>query len=398
LKPTQQNRELLQQFGGSVRFIWNKMLELNQNTYKQTQKFVFSNDMITSLPQLKQQYPWLANTPSPALQQKCMDLDKALKSKFKSKFGFPKFKNKHQLSDSFRIPQINGHIQITNKQIKIPKIGWVKWKKHRPLQGKLKNITVKQEGKDWYCICLCEVPDTKPITNVHIDDIIGVDLGIKTFAVTSDGEMIEKKPLYKQAENKLKKKQRQLSKSKLRGKNRNRKIIELRKIHKKVANQRKDFCHKKSTLITNDYLIIGLEDLNIKGMIKNHKLAKSIQDQGWGMFGQLVQYKSLRNGGNTIFIDRWSPSTKTCNCCGNKKNITLNTRTYICAVCGMEMDRDLNAGINIKNMTVDLIKNRYGAYRIYEQGDTAGGDENLVMCRRDAKSSSQNIERGSLVL
>ena len=345
LKPTKEQIIQLQQIGGSCRFIWNYMLGLNIDQYKLDKTFIFKHKMITSIPNLKQINPWLSEVPSQSLQQRCIDLDNALKQKDKK---FPKFKKKTYNNDSFRIPQTNNHIKITNKQIQIPKLGWIKWKYHRPIQGQLKSITVKQENNNWYVVCLCELPDVDQIKNYNINQLVGIDLGLKDLAITSNNEILNTPQFFRKSQKKLGKLQRSLSNKKLRSKNRNKARLKVSKLHNKIKNQRLDYLHKASTQITNDYLFIGVEDLNIKGMSKNKKLSKSIQDQGWGLFLQQLEYKSLFNGVLTVRINRYLPSTKTCNNCGNIMLMPLNKRKYNCPVCGMLMDRDLNAAINIK--------------------------------------------------
>ena len=373
LLPTDDQRNQLIQIGGSCRWLYNYMLNLNIEKYDLEKKFLFKYDMIMLLPNLKQEYEFLNQVPGMSLQQKCMDLDVNINRVFKSGFGFPKFKLKHNLSDSFRIPQCNGHINPKRKQIKIPKIGWINCIKHRPLQGKLKSITIKQEDDHWYCVCLCEISDIEKITTVKQEDIIGIDLGLIDFAITSDGEVFKTQKFYRKKQKKLARLQRKLSKKQKGSKNREKARKKLNKLHKKIANQRKDFTHKISNQITKDYLIIGVEDLNIQGMKQNRKLAKSISDQGWSMFLAQLNYKTKQIGGDLIKIDRWAPSTKTCSCCGNKQILTLDQRTFICANCDNKMSRDINAAINIRKFAINEI-NRAGTVQIQACGDTAVGD------------------------
>ena len=365
LKPNKQHLEILKQFGGARRFLWNRMLNYNDIHYKETGKFLWYNDMIDNLPNLKIENPWLNDIPSQAIQQVLKDLDQALRVFCKNKdIGFPKYKKKYDNNDNIRIPQMNGHIKPNKAGLKIPKIKEpIKWIKHRPLDGLLKSITLKQDGDKWYCSCLCDLPNKEPILECNIDDILGIDLGIKDFAVTSDGEVIESCRYYRNNQKKLKRKQRQLSKARKSSNRRKNKVLKVRVIHKKIANQRKDFHHKLSNSIANDYKFVGLEDLNIKGMMQNHNLAKAIQDQGWSSFANMLAYKT-----NVIWVDRWYPSTKTCCKCGDKKNMTLDIRTYVCASCGNIMDRDLNASFNIRQWVINEL-HRTGAVQIYGQGD-----------------------------
>jgi len=360
LKPTTAQLIQLNQIGGGTRWLWNYMLNQNITQYAIDKKFIFNRQMQLLLPNLKIQYPWLQDIPSQSLQQKCADLDKAFKQ-MKSGKGFPKYKSKKTSNDSFRIPQTNDHIKPTKTQIQIPKLGWIKWKRHIPLQGLLKSITIKQENNNWYCVCLCELPDVKQIKIFNKNNVVGIDLGLKDLVITSTGVKYDTPKFYRSKQDKLSKLQRSASK-KVKGSNNQNKIkIQIRKLHNKIKNQRSDYLHKISHQITNDYLFIGVENLNIKGMSKNHKLSKSILDQGWGILLYQLDYKSKRNGGLTIKINRYAPSSKTCSSCGNIQDMPLNIREYNCPNCGLHIDRDINASYNIKKWAIDeLIKNGYG--------------------------------------
>jgi len=373
LNPTNEQEQIFAQWAGSARWLWNYSVEINKAQYEIDKKFIFHADLCSKLPDLKKQHVWLKEIPSQALQQKMKDFDTALRRVWKSKFGFPKFKSKSDAVQTFRIPQQSGHIKPHKTYIILPKIGKVKWIKHRELEGLLKSVTIKKENDQWWCICLCELPDVTPITSLIETDVVGIDLGIKEFLVTSDSEVIKSEHNYRKYEKKLKRKQRQLSKKQKGSKNRENARSALNKLHYKIKCKRLDFLHKTSTMITNSYLVVAHEDLNIKGMKKNRKLAKSISDQGWASFLSQLDYKSKNKGGMTIKIDRFAPSTKTCSCCGAKRDIALDDRVYSCYNCGFEIDRDLNAAINIKKWGIDSL-NTGGTPGIYACGDTANGD------------------------
>lgn len=374
LEPNKEQEQQLVEWAGMSRWVWNHFLNLNKSTYEKTTKFVFKQEMITSLPNLKKENEWLKEIPSQALQQKCMDLDVAIQRVWKQGNGFPKFKSKHiERNNSFRITQTNGHIKPTKTQIQIPKMGWVKWKKHRPLEGKLKNITIKQENGYWWCVCLCDIGDVKQIKEAPESQLVGIDLGLKEFAITSDGEIFETPKIYRKKQKKLKRKQQVLARRKKGSANRNKARKALNKQHYKIKCQRRDFTHKASSSIAKNYLFIAVEDLNIQGMKKNKHLAKAISDQGWAMFVDQLQYKSKINGGLTVKINRFAPSSKTCSSCGNIQPMPLHIRTYECS-CGLTLDRDINAAINIKNWGKDEI-NRCGTHRIHACGDTTNGEK-----------------------
>lgn len=368
LKPTKAQERVLVQWLGSCRFIWNHMLELNKTRYEEEKKFNFKYDMSAMLPKKKKEFEFLKDVPSHALLNKVFDLDTALKRVWRQGNGFPKFKSRHYDQTGICINQVNGHIHITKNQIKIPKIGWVTWNKHRPIEGNLKNITIKQELNKWYVVCLCEIQEAEP--KQVIDSIVGIDLGLKEFAVTSDGEVFETQKLYRKKQKKLARQQRIMARRKKGSANRLKAKNKLAKTHQKIRHQRMDFTHKISTRITKEYRFVAIEDLNIKGMTKNRKLAKAISDQGWAMFLGQLDYKSRNNGGRTVKIDRFAPSTKTCSNCGTKHNMPLAVRVMRCG-CGFEMDRDANAAINIR---------RWGLEKLVGMGHTKPGEKSPNAC------------------
>jgi putative transposase len=343
LKPNADQITQLNNMIGSTRFIWNYMLDLNIKQYKQNKTFIWAFDMQKLLPKLKENNSWLKNIPSQSLQQKCNDLQQALKmtsKKRSKKFGFPKFKSK-KYDGSFRIPQTNNHIKFDKNSIQIPKIGKINWIQHRPIHGILKNITIKQENDRWYvCVC-CELQDI----NYKIDEnkSIGIDLGLKTFLVTSNNEIVDTPKFYRKSEQKIKKLSKQLSKKKKGSKNRNKARSKLAKQHLKIRNQRKDFLHKLSHKFSQNYDLICIEDLDLAQM--KTKFGKSTSDQGIGEFIHQLEYKAKK----LIKINRYFPSSQICSSCFNRNNLLkLSDRIYSCNSCNFIVDRDLNAAINIK--------------------------------------------------
>ena len=371
LKPTASQRKTLESFGSATRFVWNHFLNQNKETYEQEKKFVFKHDMITSLPKLKKELTWLSNIPSQSLQQKCWDLDTAIKNCFKRGFGFPKFKVKRHQSDSFRIPQTNGHIKSTKKSVCIPKLGWIKWIRHRPLQGKIKSITIRQIGEHWYVSILCEQKDNVLINEVNEQDFVGLDFGLKSFITDSNGDKIESPKFYREKQKELKKQQRKLSKCSKGSNRRNKQRVRVAKLHRDIANLRKDFLHKTSRMIAKSAQVVGIENLNIKGMGRNRHLSKSIFDSGWAMFTSFLDYKTQEYGGQLIKIDRFYPSSKTCSSCGQVKDMPLDVRTYECD-CGSVLDRDVNAALNIRREAINIFS-RTGTVRFEARGDTSSG-------------------------
>lgn len=345
LLPTDEQKEILVQWVGCGRFIWNKMLEANIEQYKIDKKFIWSRSFHHITVELKKEHEWLKDVPSQALQQKCIDLDKSLKmcsSKQAHQAGFPKFKSKHKGNQSIRIPQQFDQIKLAKEKIKIPKIGDVKWRKHRNISGKLKSITIKKEGVNWFVVCLCEV--NEKIEHIFDkQDCVGIDLGVASFATLSDGSKIEPPKFYKASEQKLKSAQRKLSRKQKGSNNYKKQKAKLAKIHIKIKNQRHNFIHQESNSIAKKYMGVFVEDLNIEQM--KRKMGKAISEQGWAAFIHALAYKC----NHLSKIDRFAPSTQYCHCCDVKNKVSLVVRNLPC--CGM--DRDLNASINILNWGYD---------------------------------------------
>jgi len=374
LKPTKEQHKTLEFYGSATRWIWNHFLELNKKEYEANKKFMFLKEMSSSLPKLKKEYTWLKEIPSQALQQKLMDLEKAIKNCYQNKFGFPKFKSKKHQSDSFRIPQqSNGEkklIKCTKRAICIPKLGWVKWIKHRPLKGQIKSITVKQNGQHWYVSVLCEQEDDKLMNEVN--SVIGLDFGLHSFVTDSTGNRIESPKIYQKKLKDLKRRQRKLSRCMKGSNRRNKQRLHVAKLHQKIKNIRKDFLHKLSRTIAKSWDVVGIENLNIKGIGKNRHLSKSIFDSGWRFFISCLAYKLKEKGGYLVKIDRFYPSSKTCSRCGGTKPMPLGIKTYECD-CGFVCDRDVNAALNIQREAINILS-RTGTVRIQARGDTSGGD------------------------
>ena len=377
LQPTIEQEEILNQWAGSCRWIWNWCLDENKKQYSKDKTFIFRFDLKKQLPKLKQTNTWLKDVPAHALQNRVLDFDSALKRVWQLGFGFPKYKSKYiENHNTFRIDQVNNHIKVRNKNITLPKIGKIKWVKHRSISGKLKTITVKKENNKWWCICVCDIGTFNPPTSVNEDGIIGIDLGIKEFLTTNDNTTVDSPKFLNKKLKKIKKLQRLLSRKKKNSNNRLKAKNKLRKVHYKIKCQRNDFLHKTSNAITKQYKIICVEDLDVKSMLKKHNLSRNIMDQGWYSFISQLQYKSLMNGGTTIKIDRYYPSSKTCSNCSNIQPMPLSIRTYNCQSCNFSIDRDLNAAINIRNKGINEII-RMGTIRICSNTNHACGNNKL---------------------
>jgi putative transposase len=347
LDPTDEQCVLIDKHIGSCRFVYNLALETKQFAYAAKQVNLSCFDLIKQLPELKKECEWLKEINSQSLQQAITHLDSAFTSFFKGQAAFPKFKSKRKSKQSFKIPQ---NIIVENNLLIIPKFKeGISVVVHRPFEGTFKQATITKTPTGKYFVSiLVETPDTKaPKAAIVPDQTLGIDLGIKDFAVTSNGERIENPRTLKRVLGKLKFTQRKYSKHK--GKRTKKKLALL---HEKVSNQRRDFLHKITKKLVVENQTIALEDLNVKGMIQNHCLAQAIQDVSWGTFGVLLQYKAEWYGTNLLTIGRFEPSSKMSDCGYIHKELTLAERTWTCPRCANEYDRDLQAAKNIKKFAL----------------------------------------------
>lgn len=343
----EQQSGLTVQFG-HARFVFNWALATRDAYYKEHEKNLGYYALKRMMTELKRQpdHAWLKEADSQALQAKVEDLDRAFTNYFKKRAGHPRFKRRHS-HQSIRYPQ---RFKFDGDRVYLPKVGWVKIVLHRPLEGKPKSLTVsKTKSGEYYASVLCEVeadvsPNGKPS--------VGVDLGLKDFAVLSTGEKVEHPKYLRRAERRLKKLQKRLSRKKKGGANRNKARLLVARQHEHVARQRVDFLHKLSYRLSTQYGIVCMEDLNISGMLGNHRLAKSIADSGWGMFGRFCEYKADWYGSRVVRADRFYPSSKTCSACGCiNRDLTLSDRFWTCGNCGAHHDRDINAAVNLLHET-----------------------------------------------
>jgi len=351
IKPNNVQKTFLNKSIGIARLAFNWGLNLCIERYEQGEKYLGAIGLHKELCSIKKtKFPFMYEVSKLAPQNALRDLDVAFKNFFNRKdVGFPKFKSKKNDKQTFRIDGAN--IKITSNSIKLPNISSIRLKEHNyiPLgEVKYMNATISKEIDKYYVSVI--VREEVDIEDKLIEEVIGIDLGIKELATCSNGEVYHNPKFTKKYERKLKREHRKLSSKKLGSRNRNKQKIKVAKVHRKIRNSRVDNLHKTTSSITKTKCrMIVLEDLNTKGMMKNHKLSKAVADSSFYEFRRQLEYKTNFYGGDTFIIDRWFPSSKTCSCCGTiKEDLTLSDRIYRCD-CGFEMNRDLNASINIQN-------------------------------------------------
>lgn len=362
LYPTEEQEGLINKTIGCGRFVYNQTLENCKQSYEQTQRFPSKNERITNLVSLKEEYEFLKEVDSTALQQSVRDLNSGMNNFFKNRshFGFPKFKSKHDMKQSYRTPWNNGAADVLdNKHLKLPKLGKVKAKRFdMPEVYKIFNITVERTNTRKYYASICIETEVQPLPKTGKQ--VGFDLGLIDLLIGSDGTRYERPKFAYAYKYKLAKEQRKLSKMRTKleraklnldeCKNYQKQKRKVAKLHEHISNCAKDFNHKLSIELVRNYDLITMEDLNVSGLIKNHKLAYSIADVRWSQLVNFIKYKCLWYGKEFRQVNRFYASSKICSCCGTyHKDIvnSLSVREWNCPDCGTHHDRDVNAAKNI---------------------------------------------------
>ncbi|MCR4589009.1 MAG: transposase [Lachnospiraceae bacterium] len=358
LYPTRKQTEYFLKCFGCCRFVYNQALNWRMAAYKADGTSLNYNDTAFGLTALKHQFKWLKEADSIALQQALRNLDTAYSSFLRKNDGFPKFKSAKHSRKSYSTINQNGTVAILDGLVKLPKVGTVKAKIHRqPLSDwKLKSATVSMDSDGrFYVSCLFEFD--KPICVVPISGkAIGLDYKSNGLYMDSNGNIGSNHKYYRESHDKLARAQRKL-RHKTSGSNNYRKQqLKINRIHKHIANQRLDHLHKLSTEIANQYDVVCVESLNMRSMSnKGFGNGKATLDNGYGMFLSMLEYKLSDRGKHFVKVDKWFPSTQLCSHCGGRLKLTLNQHIYKCS-CGLTIDRDLNAAINIRNEGLRILR------------------------------------------
>ena len=357
---------------GASRFAYNWGLARSKEVYRTTGKRPTAIELHRELNKLKQtDYPWMYEVSKCAPQEALRDLEKAYKSFFRrvdlkkqgkwhGKLGFPKPKKRSKAIGSFRL---TGSIHVYADSVQLPRLGHLRLHEHDfiPTDAKVLSATVSEQAGHWFVSIQVEEEQKKPVLDATT--AIGVDLGIKALATLSDGTTFENPRALKHAQKKLRRLERQKARRKKGSKNRAKTRKQIARLHARISTIRKDASHKLTTYLCKNHALVAIEDLYVAGMLKNHCLAQAVSDSNFGEIRRQLEYKSTFRGTHLVLIDRFYPSSKTCSGCGYiKPELSLNERTYICEDCGLVLDRDLNAAINLRTVAVSSIdtRNAYG--------------------------------------
>jgi putative transposase len=352
LRPTKKQAKALQNQSDECRWLYNELLEQRKLSHEEMGISISKYQQLMFLPLLKEDRPALVQVHSQVLQNVVDRLDKAFQNFFRrckagETPGFPRFRGAHRYN-SFCYPQSG--FGVVGRELKLSKIGSILMTLHRPIEGKIKTCTVRRNASgDWDVSLSCEINKELPAPK---QEAIGIDVGLENFAVLSNGQEIPNPRFFQKGQKSLAKAQRNLAKTEKGSQVRQKRGKVAAKIHEKIANQRRDFCHKESKKIVDQYQYICIEDLNIKKMVEGSYLAKSITDASWNQFRQFLTYKAVEAGRRLGMVNS-AYTTQTCNRCQNRAVKTLSEREHCCGKCGYQVSRDLNAAQNILALGLD---------------------------------------------
>ena len=351
--PNKEQTQFIMKQLGCCRFVYNNCLAYRRFSYENENKTVSSSESIGYIVQLKKDYEFLKEVHSKVLQQSVRDINQAYENFFKLHRGYPKFKSKRDNKQSCRFPK-DAFIGIRGNRIDLIKsLKDIHFKCSREderylnkNQDKVSSLTLSKEPSGYFYLSILTDKPNKILPKSNKS--VGIDLGIKDFVVTSEGEIFENLHFKKSENNKIKRLQRQLSRKQKDSNNRNKARIKLAKAYKKINDRKQYYLHQVTNTLINENQVICMEDLNAKGMMRNHKLAESIQEMNFGEFRRMLEYKAKWYGRQIVYVDRFYPSSKTCNHCGYvNKELKLSDRQWVCPQCGELIERDYNAALNI---------------------------------------------------
>ena len=351
--PNKTQQELISRTLGCCRFVYNHFLAIRRDEWKANNNSTTCNQTSAMLTDLKryEEYSWLKQADSMALQESLKNLDTAYQNFFKHQAKYPRFKSKHKDSQSYRTRNQSNGIRIVGNRIKLPKIGAVKIKQSREFDGRILNATVSRNASGKYFVSLCVELDKEALLKTNDGGQIGIDVGLKEFYSDSNGDTVANPRILRRLTRKLVREQRRLSRKMPKSINRDKARIRVARMHERISNIRRDFLHKTSTALVRQNKTIAIEHLQIKNMMKNHKLARAISDVSWSEFFRRLEYKAELHSSEVLKVDTFYPSSQTCSECGyrNREIKNLGVREWTCPNCNTHPDRDTNAAINILN-------------------------------------------------